>query len=120
MSDICMTMAIAAITMKASTQPDIELLTETYRGSRENLRCSRFALVGVFAGFNGFRESVLLTVHDFLAAFEKVFSAFAQFASLALRVVAAFISLARQILTCIFAGFWRKKNAYDCSDAETN
>ena len=60
------------------------------------LRDFCFALVGLFAGVYRGADGVLLPSHDFLAALDQVFCAFAQLASLLLRVIAAFFSLRGQ------------------------
>src|SRR5579863_2983822 len=80
---VCRTIAIAAITMKASTQPGMSKASA--------LRNLRFPLVGFLAGVNGRRDRVLLAGHYFLAAFEQVFAAFAKLARLFLCVFLAFV-----------------------------
>src|SRR5271163_3619225 len=98
-------MAIAAMTTNASAHPDINLssrlrtslqLVEECPGKNASeLRNLRFTLVRFFSCFNGSAEAVLLTCHDFFAAFNQIFGAFAQFTCLALRIFTAFVGLSR-------------------------
>src|SRR5271154_1627194 len=87
---------------------------------RERLRRARFAFVRVLARFDRGGNRILLAIHDFFAAFEQVFGAFAKFASFALGVVAAFVGFAGEIVARVFAGLRREQQADERTDTQTN
>src|ERR1700722_10876432 len=117
----CITMATAAITMNASTQPDIltplhARVAPSAPSSRRPApiyslrRLRRFALVRFLAHIDCCRNRILLPRHDLLASLDQVFRALAQFPRLALRVFAAFVGLVHQVFAGLFTRLWREKN----------
>ena len=109
---IWMKIASAAITMNASSQPDIACL--------RTLRDLRFSLVGFLAGIDRGGESILLARHDFLAAFEQVFRSLAQFTGFLLCVVAAFVGFLREIFPRLIAGLRGVQKTHQCADTQSD